>query len=94
MNFLVAVYEQMVIRSGDIQCRLAFVRTGSWTLPFVLGKSAYLACSAAWQSEGKCREDTSPRLSRTYNKTIALKNLRIYQEWAILISRTSKRPDR
>jgi hypothetical protein len=54
-------------------------------------KLAYLACSAAWQSRGKYGEDTSPRLGRIYNKTIALKKLKIYQETAILISRTSKR---
>lgn len=57
-------------------------------------KLAYLACSAAWQSKDKYREDTSPRLSRTYNTTIALKKLKVYQGQAILISRTSKRPSR
>ncbi|KAF0163570.1 MAG: hypothetical protein FD157_2900 [Rhodocyclaceae bacterium] len=55
-------------------------------------KLAYLACSAAWQeSRSKYREDTSPRLSRVCNKTIAFKELTIYQKRAILISRISKR---
>lgn len=54
-------------------------------------QSAYLACSAAWQqpkgkgSEGN-EERISPRLNRVYNKTMAIKDIKIFQNRAIAVS--------
>lgn len=54
-------------------------------------KVAYLACSSEWQEAGeKYQEAISPRLKRVYNKAIDLKDLKIFQNRAIVVSVKSK----
>jgi len=54
-------------------------------------KVAYLACSSEWQEAGeKYQEAVSPRLKRVYNKAIAFKDLKIFQNRAIVVSVKSK----
>lgn len=54
-------------------------------------KVAYLACSSEWQVPGKkYQEAVSPRLKRIYNKAIDFKDLKIFQNRAIVVSVKSK----
>jgi hypothetical protein len=56
-------------------------------------KVAYLACSSHWQEAGeKYQEAVSPRLKRVYNKAIEFKDLKIFQNRAIVFSVKSKSP--